>query len=200
MIENQLRERLTHLLNKVEYTEHKLSGKKFIACSTSEYVNQLHGEIRAIQTELRHWENILFEAENMSKDTLHLIVTKRWFDLISANDKKAEYRDITDYWLVRLVKGDSQFYTDFSLTDFKRRSRFLVPQSLTPKHEWKTVTFRNGYGKDVPTVTFEFKGLSLGNPKKEWFPFENIESLGIDFEEWAKTHLFFTIELGEKIK
>lgn len=200
MIEKQLRERLTHLLDKIEYIKHKVTSKKFIATATSEYVNELKGEIRAIKTELNHWEGILFETENMAKDNLHLIVTKRWFDLISANEKKAEYRDITDYWAVRLLDKNSQFCVDFTETNFKNRSKYLVPQILTPKHEWKTVTFRNGYGKDDPTVTFEFKGLSLANPKKEWFPFENIERMGVDFEEWAKTHLFFTIELGEKLK
>ena len=46
----------------------------------------------------------------MEKKVLHLSVSKQWFDLISSGEKKEEYREIKDYWTIRLFDV-SPFYT-----------------------------------------------------------------------------------------
>ena len=60
--------------------------------------------------------------------TLHLILIKKWFDMISIQEKTEEYRDITHYWERRLFKEDND--------------------KIVPK-DFSTVEFRNGYQKDA---------------------------------------------------
>lgn len=74
-------------------------------------------------------------------DTLHLTLTKKWFDMISSGVKKEEYREIKPYWIKRL---------QFS------------------KKKYSNVLFRNGYGSNVPYVLVEFKELRSGLGIVEW--------------------------------
>ena len=73
---------------------------------------------------------------------LNLTLKKRWFDLIASGDKTREYRDDKPYWQKRLLNPDDM-----------------------PKH-FDIVRFKNGYGKTVPTIDVEFKGISFTGP--EW--------------------------------
>jgi len=65
---------------------------------------------------------------------LTLTLKKKWFDMILAGIKKEEYREIKPYWTKRL---------------------FNIPRAIL---------FTNGYGKKVPSILIECKGLyrSLG--------------------------------------
>lgn len=38
----------------------------------------------------------------MKKKILTLTVSKQWFDMIASGEKAEEYREIKDYWIVRL--------------------------------------------------------------------------------------------------
>lgn len=68
--------------------------------------------------------------------TLHLTLKKKWFDMIVFGEKKEEYREFKPYWHRRLAN-----------------------------REYDQVKFRNGYSKNSPTITVEFKniGYGLGN-------------------------------------
>lgn len=68
---------------------------------------------------------------------LHLTLKKKWFDMIKSGLKKEEYREIKPYWTKRLCG-----------------------------REYDVVEFRNGYSKDSPRLTIEYKGLcrGIGNP------------------------------------
>ena len=70
---------------------------------------------------------------------LHLTLKKRWFDLITAGIKREEYREMKPYWATRLIGKD-----------------------------YDVIRFRNGYAKDSPTVTVEYKGLDTGLGIPEW--------------------------------
>ena len=74
-------------------------------------------------------------------DTLHLTLTKKWFDMIASGVKKEEYREIKPYWTKRL-----QF----------------------TKKKYSKILFRNGYGESVPSVLVEFKELRSGLGIVEW--------------------------------
>lgn len=190
-------ERLTWLLNAIEAKEKKLSTPKVVDNMRIETINYERGVIAQMKKEIE-----FYDTEIMDKRTLHLVVTKRWYDAIE-NGKKEEYRDITDYWVKRLL-GSSEYsnsvYQILLNTPFKDRSNSLLlfkDQALEPKFEWEEVMFHCGYVKEG--ICFIFKGIELKSPNKDWFPSENITSLGMDFDKWAETHLFITILLGARI-
>lgn len=73
---------------------------------------------------------------------LHLNLRKKWFDMIKSGEKKEEYREVKPYWQARLVKAGLMKDFDF-------------------------IRFKNGYGKDAPTIDVEFLGsyvADFGNP------------------------------------
>lgn len=79
---------------------------------------------------------------------LHLRLKKKWFDMIASGEKKEEYRDLTEYWQVRLV---DHIYDQ--LYDFKK---------------FDEVYFKNGYLKDSPFLKVKCKGIRIGEGKPEW--------------------------------
>lgn len=80
---------------------------------------------------------------------LHLVLKRKWFDMIASGEKKEEYREHKMYWKKRLVKDGywhSQVCKDFDI-----------------------VRFRNGYAKDAPIMDVECLGISVEDEgKKEW--------------------------------
>jgi len=70
---------------------------------------------------------------------LHLTLEKKWFDMVSSGIKKEEYREIKPYWDLR----------------------------LHTRH-FDVVEFRNGYGKNVPSITVELLGIIRGLGIIEW--------------------------------
>jgi hypothetical protein len=82
----------------------------------------------------------------MAKETLHLVLKRRWFDMILSGDKKEEYREIFSHWTKRLtVKGSDLIFKNFN-----------------------TVTFTNGYRPNSPRFTIECKGIEIRTGKPEW--------------------------------
>lgn len=77
--------------------------------------------------------------------TLHLTLTKRWFDMILSGEKPEEYREIKPYWIKRLM-ADAGTFKDFSF-----------------------VVFKNGYSKNARTMKLEWLGTSIGKPAFKWY-------------------------------
>ena len=73
------------------------------------------------------------------ENILHLTLKKKWFDMIASGVKKEEYREMKPYWHKRL-----------------RNKSYDV------------IRFRNGYAKNSPTLTVEYKGLQSGLGIVEW--------------------------------
>ena len=73
---------------------------------------------------------------------LILPIKKKWFDMIKSGEKKEEYRELKEYYFSRFGKlgiGDNKI------------------------HE---ILFRNGYGKDKPTIKCKVKiYMDYGNTK-----------------------------------
>ena len=67
-------------------------------------------------------------------DTLHLVLSKKWYDMIEAGEKREEYRRICSHWRERITRYRS------------RRNK---------------VTFQLGYRKDAPRMTFGMESISL---------------------------------------
>jgi len=84
---------------------------------------------------------------------LHLTLKKKWFDMILSGEKKEEYREMKDYWCRRFC-GKEWYKHD----DLSNHISFFPD----------LVVFKNGYGKDAPTMYIECKGIKIGHGKYEW--------------------------------
>ena len=49
----------------------------------------------------------------MAKDnkTLHLVLKRKWWDMIASGEKKEEYREVCHYWARRLLNEQYRWYT-----------------------------------------------------------------------------------------
>jgi hypothetical protein len=104
---------------------------------------------------------------------LHLTLKKQWFDMIASGEKKEEYRAWKPYWAKRLTESMSAACGIYagSRKGFKK---------------FDTVTFRNGYAKNAPTVRLKLKGIKYGYGKQKWGAVPSFK--------------YFVIKLGEIIK
>lgn len=105
---------------------------------------------------------------------LHLNLKKKWYDLYVKGIKPEEYRDITPYWINRIVNIDKKKYgypeTIFSiyLDCLHRGIQLKFPSTFTH------VLLRYGYTKlflifEIKEVTCGFGNLSWGAPNYEVF-------------------------------
>ena len=100
------------------------------------------------------------------KKVLTITVSKQWFDMIVANEKTEEYREIKPYWASRLVNQQAES-GDVLFDEFG--GYCLVIGKL----EYKTYThilFINGYRKDSPRIEKEIESITIGKPKKGLCP------------------------------
>jgi|AntRauTorckE5430_2_1112549.scaffolds.fasta_scaffold14899_2 hypothetical protein len=74
------------------------------------------------------------------KKTLKTTLKREFFDAIYRGEKVEEYRDLSEYWMSRLLVKEP----DGSYTFEKYR-------------EYDTVLFRNGYNPDSPVMEVEWK-------------------------------------------
>lgn len=113
----------------------------------------------------------------MSNTTLKLILKKKWFDLISSGIKLEEYREITPYYLNRLLtdawghKIDEKFVTDKHFLNKLKLSLNNLANGddtswLEPKHS--SVTFYLGYASDRKSMTMDIESITIGEGKEEW--------------------------------
>ena len=49
----------------------------------------------------------------MEKDnkTLHLVLKRKWWDMIASGEKKEEYREVCHYWAIRFLNEQYRWYT-----------------------------------------------------------------------------------------
>lgn len=84
--------------------------------------------------------------------------------MIATGEKKEEYREIKTYWIRRLSASRK-----ISIDNLKKR---MHTTNKTYFDFWKldfdTITFRNGYGKNAPTMIVECKGIVIGSARPEW--------------------------------
>ena len=79
--------------------------------------------------------------------TLHLTLTRKWFDMVKSGEKREEYRETKTYWKSRLCTRNE-------------RGVYLFKP-------FTHVEFRNGYGKNLPYMRFKITELTvgIGDPK-----------------------------------
>jgi hypothetical protein len=120
---------------------------------------------------------------------LHLTLKIRWFDMIQSGEKKEEYRELKDFWGVRLCEKIVVPWGGYlsKWTQLKTGDRECLTDDFIPNFaKFDVVKFTHGYAKDAPTVTLEFKETSIGYGKPEWGAEPGKE--------------YFVIKLGDRIK
>ena len=110
----------------------------------------------------------------MKKKVLTLTVSKQWFDMIVANEKTEEYREIKPYWVARLLQNNSNIVDVRHLalalagrTDLLKK--YIDAQRIVLK-QYTHVLFINGYRKDSPRIEKDIESITIGNPKKGLCP------------------------------
>jgi hypothetical protein len=100
---------------------------------------------------------------------LQLSLTKKWFDLTKSGIKTEDYRELTEYWWVRLVQcGDIYRTIEDSLN--KIEAPVSEWKMLLPKYfEINTLTL--GYPKATDSsriLKLEHKGIEIRTGNPEW--------------------------------
>ena len=80
----------------------------------------------------------------MSKNTLHLNLKKKWFDMILSGVKTEEYREVKPYWSNRLI------------------------QFSKGKPNYDTITFSNGYSKVRRQMEVELLSTNQDYGNTQW--------------------------------
>lgn len=77
---------------------------------------------------------------------LHLTLQKKWFDMIASGEKKEEYREMKNFWEVRLYGNGCK----------------------GSPIAFDTVRFKNGYAKKAPIIELEWHGTKVDTGLKVW--------------------------------
>lgn len=115
------------------------------------------------------------------KTTLHLILKRQWYDMIASGTKKEEYREITQYWMKRLMLCYCHGFTPCKHQSCPNSRPDLCAGIVRRFHY---VTFHYGYTSR--TMTFRIADISTGVGKPEW---------GAEPDKQ-----YFVIKLGERVK
>lgn len=125
----------------------------------------------------------------MNEKVLTLTVSKQWFDMIVAGEKKEEYRIIKGYWAKRLLLVCSELEEPFSKLDKDLSEKWdsISPEMakycfISPYYKtapYTHVLFINGYRKDSPRIEKEIESITIGKPKKGLCP-----------DKWLDTEFF----------
>ena len=114
------------------------------------------------------------------KRLLHLVLIRKWWDMIESGEKKEEYRSLTPYWFTRLCvyKECGHFYRKVTNKDAElfevnkdgfassvQRGINSVYSNLLPR-DFTYVTFHLGYTNT--TMTFEMEEISIGKGREDW--------------------------------
>ena len=137
-------------------------------------------------------------------NVLHLILTYHWYDMIDSGEKKEEYREITPYWLRRLIgewapDADGAFDlvpvevpacsgSEYSPEDAASFARNMDECKWSYKHG--AIVFHRGYAADAKTMAFIINDLSIREGKLEWGATPGkkyfVFSLGARINPWGK--------------
>lgn len=113
----------------------------------------------------------------MNKKVLHLILKRKWWDMIASGEKKEEYRAFNEYWTKRLLllteQGQKKVHYFGNLDE----------EEIIEYKDFDAICFHKGYTNT--TMTFENEGMEINYGREEWGA--------------PKDELVFIIKLGKRI-
>lgn len=89
------------------------------------------------------------------REKLHLTLSKKWFKMIAAGEKKEEYRELKPYWITRLAI-------------------MYIKNSLFYPRQFNWVEAKNGYRRNSPTLIWKHEGIRIGRPNPKWCEPEDV--------------------------
>ena len=141
---------------------------RFIDMYAMEYITRIK---KIFLPDAMRYANFIKRMEKLNKTkgrclsdakqkVLTLTVSKQWFDMIVADEKIEEYREIKPYWIKRLTTNCEVEY-DVALETYCGKVLY---------RPYTHVLFINGYRKDSPRIEKEIKSITIGKPKKGLCP------------------------------
>ena len=123
--------------------------------------------------------------------TLHLVLKRKWWDMIASGEKKEEYRDANHYWAIRLLDRQYRWYSqniDYP-NDFIDWLCFGLAHNDITFRSYENVCFHLGYTNN--TMTFKITSMNVmygevcrqdwgAEPNKYYF----VIKLGERTEQW----------------
>lgn len=101
---------------------------------------------------------------------LHLPLKKKWYEMIEAEIKTEEYREIKPFWEKRLFDYGRllEYATNNRDEIIVRRMLNLPMRDVCERfsRNWDAVCFSYGYTKR--RMTFECNGITIGRGRPEW--------------------------------
>ena len=126
----------------------------------------------------------------MAKDnkTLHLVLKRKWWDMIASGEKMEEYRDVCHYWATRLLDEQYRWYSqniDYP-NDFIDWLCFGLEHKDIAFRSYENVCFHLGYTNN--TMTFKITSM-------------NVMYGEVCRQEWGAepNKYYFVISLGERV-
>ena len=133
-------------------------------------------------------ELIKFNMDVRVNKTLHLVLKRKWWDMIASREKKEEYRDANHYWAIRLLNRQYRWYSqniDYP-NDFIDWLCFRLAHNDIAFRSYENVCFHLGYTNN--TMTFEITSM-------------NVMYGDVCRQDWGAepNKYYFVIKLGERI-
>mgnify|MGYP003475609218 FL=1 len=126
----------------------------------------------------------------MAKDnkTLHLVLKRKWWDMIDSGERTEEYRDVNHYWAIRLLDRQYRWYSqniDYP-NDFIDWLCFRLAHNDIAFRSYENVCFHLGYTNN--TMTFKITSM-------------NVMYGEVCRQDWGAepNKYYFVIKLGERI-
>ena len=141
---------------------------RFIDMYAMEYITRIK---KIFLPDVRRSSNFIKRMEKLTKTkgkylsdakkkVLTLTVSKQWFDMIVADEKIEEYREIKPYWIKRLTTNCEVEY-DVALETYCGKVLY---------RPYTHVLFINGYRNDSPRIEKKIESITIGKPKKGLCP------------------------------
>ena len=110
---------------------------------------------------------------------LHLTLISRWFNMVASGEKREEYREITPYWIRRLLTNENApCETKGENKEWVENMFFDIQNGHDPKEvmdayhcdfkEFDAALFVNGYGSTRPRTCWVVKHIETGTGRPEW--------------------------------
>ena len=133
-------------------------------------------------------ELMKFNIDEKSTKTLHLVLKRKWWEMIDSGEKTEEYRDVNHYWAIRLLDRQYRWYSqniDYP-NNFIDWLCFRLIHNDISFRSYENVCFHLGYTNNTMTFKITSMNVMYGEVcRQEW---------GAEPDKY-----YFVIKLGEKI-
>ena len=134
-------------------------------------------------------ELMKFNIDEKVNKTLHLVLKRKWWEMIDSGEKTEEYRDVNHYWAIRLLDRQYRWYSqnfDYP-NDFIDWLCFRLKHNDIAFRSYENVCFHLGYTNN--TMTFKITSM-------------NVMYGEVCRQDWGAepNKYYFAIKLGERVE